>query len=942
MTAMRGVWMVLAVALLAACAGLPQSAQTPLTSDNDGRAYRYLRLDNGLRVLLISDAGAQKAGASLDVNIGSRQDPPGREGLAHFLEHMLFLGTEKYPRADEYQEFISAHGGGHNAYTAFEHTNYFFDVDPDYLAPALDRFAQFFVAPLFTADYVAREKNAVNAEYLARIKDEQRRSLEVLKAQVNPDHPFAKFTVGDLTTLADKPGHTVRDDLIDFYRRYYSANLMTLVVLGPQSLDALETMVRPDFSRVPNHDVQLEPIAEPLFNTEPERLITVRPEQEQRQLTLMWPVDDPQPHYHSKPAEYLGNLLGHEGEGSLLSFLKAQGWASGLAAGLGLAYDGGATFAITVQLTEAGVDAVPAVVDAVYHTIDLIAEHGIEAWRFDEQARIAEQTFRFQERGGAIDEVSGLARDMHLFPVRDVLRGHYLMDRYDPGLIADYLARLRPDTALMLLVAPDVPVSHRTARYAVAWGEQPLGQPVAEGAAMATIQLPEPNPFIAHRLALIDTAAAPGQPEQVRQKPGFNAWYLPDTRFQVPRGNLFVAVRSPLTRQSPREAAAAELAVRLIREQLNEFAYPAMLAGLDYSVDSDTRGYVLRIGGFDDRQPVLLKELLAAFVAPDTDAAQFERVHADYLQALENSVKRPPFRRLLGDLQSWLVEGEFSNEALLVAARELDPATVLGVHRQILAAVDLQILLHGNYDREASAQLLGQIQRALLSPAHIAAVPEVSIAHLAAGDVRHLALGDHPDTGMVMYLQSAQADKHSRAAIGLAAQILGADYYNALRTERQLGYVVTAAPYPLWDVPGLIFVVQSPVAGVAELQEATRGFLRDWLAQPPDVDRYQRHRDALVQRLQEQPRNLDESSARYWQDLTTGHMHFDSRAQLVAQLSALDRDAWWALVKRDLGEATGRRLWLMAASEPPGMPAEGEAAAGAQVFKADLPAYHFP
>ncbi|HUH38941.1 MAG TPA: hypothetical protein VL027_13440, partial [Spongiibacteraceae bacterium] len=67
MTAMRGVWMVLAVALLAACAGLPQSAQTPLTSDNDGRAYRYLRLDNGLRVLLISDAGAQKAGASLDV-----------------------------------------------------------------------------------------------------------------------------------------------------------------------------------------------------------------------------------------------------------------------------------------------------------------------------------------------------------------------------------------------------------------------------------------------------------------------------------------------------------------------------------------------------------------------------------------------------------------------------------------------------------------------------------------------------------------------------------------------------------------------------------------------------------------------------------------------------------------------------------------------------------
>ena len=82
-----------------------------------------------VKVLLISDAEAERAAASLDVHVGSRDEPNGYEGLAHFLEHMLFLGTARYPSPDEYQQFISQHGGSRNAYTSFEHTNYFFEVN---------------------------------------------------------------------------------------------------------------------------------------------------------------------------------------------------------------------------------------------------------------------------------------------------------------------------------------------------------------------------------------------------------------------------------------------------------------------------------------------------------------------------------------------------------------------------------------------------------------------------------------------------------------------------------------------------------------------------------------------------------------------------------------------------------------------------------------------
>ena len=184
--------------------------------------------------------------------VGSGDNPPGRGGLAHFLEHMLFLGTDKYPDAAEYERYITEHGGTRNAYTSFEHTNYFFDINAAYLPEALDRFAQFFIAPRFDEEYVDREKNAVEAEYQMGLNSDPRRGLDVLQEVMNQEHPFSQFSVGSLDTLADRPGASVREDLLEFYDRFYSANLMRLVVLGKESLDELEALVAPMFSQVPN------------------------------------------------------------------------------------------------------------------------------------------------------------------------------------------------------------------------------------------------------------------------------------------------------------------------------------------------------------------------------------------------------------------------------------------------------------------------------------------------------------------------------------------------------------------------------------------------------------------------------------------------------------------------------------------------------------------
>ncbi|MEQ2210136.1 hypothetical protein XENOCAPTIV_008851 [Xenoophorus captivus] len=129
-----------------------------IRSPEDKRDYRGLEFTNGLKAMLISDPTTDKSSAALDVHIGSLSDPENISGLAHFCEHMLFLGTEKYPKENEYSQFLSEHAGSSNAFTSGEHTNYYFDVSHEHLEGALDRYICLFyvVGPtcvkVFTAD----------------------------------------------------------------------------------------------------------------------------------------------------------------------------------------------------------------------------------------------------------------------------------------------------------------------------------------------------------------------------------------------------------------------------------------------------------------------------------------------------------------------------------------------------------------------------------------------------------------------------------------------------------------------------------------------------------------------------------------------------------------------------------------------------------------------
>ena len=102
---------------------------------------------------------------SLSVNVGSFNDPPKRPGLAHFLEHMVFLGSKEYPDEGAYGDHIGKYGGYANAETMFERTNYTFDCSYSGLEKAIDMMASNLAAPLLNSDSMDREVEAIESEF---------------------------------------------------------------------------------------------------------------------------------------------------------------------------------------------------------------------------------------------------------------------------------------------------------------------------------------------------------------------------------------------------------------------------------------------------------------------------------------------------------------------------------------------------------------------------------------------------------------------------------------------------------------------------------------------------------------------------------------------------------------------------------------------------------
>lgn len=873
-----------------------ESSAAIIKSQNDNREYQYLTLENGLRVLLISDSNADVAAVSLDVFVGSGSDPDDRAGLAHFLEHMLFLGTKKYPDAGEYQVFIKENAGEHNAYTSFEHTNYFFNIKPDKLAPALDRFAQFFISPLFDERYAEREKNAVDSEYRARYKDEGRRKQDVLKQIVNQEHPFHKFSIGSLETLSST-NVPIRNDLINFYNTWYSAKNMTLVILGADSLNNMEKMVKDYFAEIPSFDVPDNKIIQPLFNENDLPLwVNIKPEKQVRELTLFFPLPDQKPYFRSKPLMLVSHLLGHEGEGSLLSYLKSMNWADTVRTGSLLDYNGGTDFTLVIGLTEQGLQNQQAVVAAAFNAIERLRVEGVPRWVFDEVALVNNLEFQFKESNNPLYYVMGLTNAMHYFEPKYLLLADYVLDDYQPQLVRSILDKLVLSNCLITVVGgefeADKIAPHFNVPFKVSEMTASLKKKLVHPDLLKDIRLPQKNTLLPESISLHKIATESSVPEKIVDSDGVQLWYKPINTFLIPKSTANYNFQKIGVHDSAHSSVLLDLYVALLNDSLNELVYPAQMAGLDFALYAHARGVSLKLDGFNDKQGELLETIIQDIAQAKFSDDQFNRIKAELYKNWGNAEKQPPYQKLVS---SWMDNMQPHRWGNVVKQQAIENITLEDVNRfadSFWREMSIVAMNNGNVSRAESIAMLGLLKRFIPDIKNVQ--PAIKIIRLNSEAVAETVSAEHADAGYVLYWQGENNQFETQSRWMVLGAALEADFFNQLRTEQQLGYIVFETYYPILSIPGLVFGVQSPVASVDKIHNAVFSFL-DYarpMLQAMTEEQLMVYKMALIHELREQPKSLTEESNEYWYDLALGVDSFDRKERLAASIAALTINEW--------------------------------------------------
>ena len=766
---------------------------------------------------------------------------------------------------------------------------------------ALDRFAQFFVAPLFLSETLDRELRAVDSENKKNLQSDNWRLQQLNKSLSNPKHPYHHFSTGNLETLRDAPrkrGVDIRQAFIDFHDKHYSANRMKLVVLGKEPLDELQTWVADLFADVQNKNLPqnrwdgVQPYSENELLTQ----VFAKPVMDSRMLDIYFPYQDEEHMYKSQPNRYLSHLIGHEGPGSILAYIKAKGWANGLSAGDRDVCPGTAFFNVSMRLTEDGLKSYQEIVKTIFQYIALMKETPPQKWIVDEIKGMAEVDFRFREKSPASSFTSRLSSVMQKpFPREWLLSAHELIREFDPQAITEALSYLRTDNYRLTIVSQDFPGNwdHKERWYGTEYRSEKIPSDFEEAVHRAgkstakdrpaELHLPHKNEFIPTRLTVEkrEVEEPAKMPKLIRNDEGVRTWWKKDDRFWVPKGNVLVTLRNPLVNITPAHAVRAKLYCELVKDALVEYSYDAEIAGLEYNFSCNSIGLDVDVSGYNDKMPVLLEKVLISMRDLEVKPDRFKIVQERLLRGYRNWDFQQPYRQV-GSFSSWLgTERGWINDQLLAEIGSVTPEDISMFYPQLLNQTHTEILVHGNLYKEDALRMTKLVESTLKArslPVSQWPIRRNMILPPGADLTYQRTLGDPANVNNCIeyYLfVGGAADMDLRAKLLLLGQLGDEQGFDQLRTKEQLGYIVFTGAKISATTMGYRVIIQSERSN-EYLEERINAFLVLFSKALEDMtqDEFESHKKSLINKRLETIKNLDQETSRFWSHITGEYFNF--------------------------------------------------------------------
>lgn len=891
-----------------------------------------IQLENGLQAYLISDPNTDKSGAAITVMAGSLEDPKEHPGIAHFLEHMLFLGTKKYPSEAEFDRFLGEHDGASNAFTANYQTSFMFAINNDAFEQALDRFSEFFKYPLFNPSGVSRELNAIDQEYSKNVENDDIRVLFIRKEISNPDHPFSYFNMGNKTSLAT----VSQEALKTFYHEKYSANEMRLIVCSTLPLETLRDLIVADFSGIRNFDkkrytTEINPISAQMEG----HILYVEPVKNIRTLSLIWTLPPPFAKMkESKPEAIVGHVLGDEGKGSLLWQLKQEKLASALRCGRDLLGLDNLEFYVEIDLTDKGIHELDTVILRCFQTIANLKNKGIPEYLYDEIHQMGVIDYQYQPRIEAFNSMMQHAiwsgeEDLPTYPEQS-----NIVKKFDPEAIQQMLQYMTPQHAQIVVLAPaevtGVKPNHQERWLGGAYASRAISpkqmQEWSQAIAHQQITLPPPNPFIPQTLQLVSKGNGKKNGDRLYPTPKTliddakgKIYFAQDSRYRVPKIYWTFTIRTPSIEQGDAEKMVlGDLYVSALREALTEFIYPASVAGLNFSVELKENGAAITVEGYNANAHLLFKELLKRLKAPEVTEQRFKVYKETLSREYQNFAKEMPLRQAVEILKR-VIHKHFTTEKEKAAAiKKVSYEKFRDYVTNIFEKNYIEGMMYGNQLEKDALEIAKNLFNTLDGSPYpkeeqekrmVIILPEKDGPFILESKTRSQG------NAVILSIEDIQFSFKSRASQQILMQAMKPSFFEMLRTKQQTGYIVDNSDEEIEKRLFSSFLVQSnthdPRDLLSRFELFIEGFLQEMEKSELPEGQFKTIAASLQKTLEQPPKTIREMGEMLNTLAFKYDGDFDWIEKRIQAFKELNYSEFLTISRQVMGKGNKRRIGIL-------------------------------
>lgn len=892
-----------------------------------------MRLNNGLEVYLVSDPKLDKSSAAMVVKTGSWEDPKNAPGTAHFLEHMLFLGTKKYPKEGEYKDIIDARNGNFNAYTGPDYTVYLFSINHNDFPEILDRFADFFIEPLFNPSGVGREVKAIDSEYAKNIENDGYRMYYVLKELSNPTHPNHLFSSGNKSSLEQ----VSQDSLKKWYKEHYSANRMELIISSPLPLEELQQLVVTNFKDIPNHNLPDFDYVEPMLSNDVKgSMIYIEPVKNLRELNLIWELP---PRFvdmrDTQPGSLIAYVLGDEGKNSLFADLKKEKWADGLSAGSSIWGGHNSMFSIGITLTDAGVKNINSVILKCFEALANIKEKGMPKYIYEESQQIAKMHYQQKTREDAFQSISNAAQGLRREELESYPAQTLFIQRFDPKAIQEYLALLTPNNCIFTLIAPknltSIAPDHIEKWLGVSYSIHPFSKETllkwSHATPQTNIALPPPNPFIPKNMDVLrkptkqisDTNPQIPHPLTIIDNDMAKVYFAPDDLYGLPEVSWAFEIKTPsVYPNSPESAVLADLYVKYVEEALSSYTYPALIGGLQFSIAASGNGFTLSIIGYSDKADELFLKIIQTLKDLPLNEQHFKRYKDSLLRQYQDASVDMPIYQSMEYLKDVLHESFVSNKQKAAAIKKITFSKLKEFETTLFDQTYVEGMLYGNITKEQALQGTQQLLSTLNSkyyPIEKRYKPDIIVLPQKQGPFFYEAKTKSQGTAIILAIQAEPFSLKMGVVQNILMQTMSAPFYSSLRTKQQTGYIVQSDMMVMDKHILDIFLAQSNTHDgrdlLARFEQFIEGFMQEITHGGITPEYFASIKNSLLTPLRQTPKSMADMSHTLQALAFTHDGEFDRTTKRIKAFEELSYEEFIEIARQTMGPQNKRRIAII-------------------------------